>query len=59
MVFMLGLVINVIAAIMKIESLSIKLLAGLPFLALMLTGLFMFFAPYVSRRWRLNSQGHA
>jgi hypothetical protein len=50
MVFMIGLIINVIAGILKVESMWITLLAGLPFLVLMLTGLCMFFAPYLPKR---------
>jgi hypothetical protein len=49
--FTLGTIVNFIALGFKVQSVLIGLLAGLPLILLTVSGLYLFFRPYVSK-WR-------
>jgi hypothetical protein len=49
-VFTLAVIVNLVALAMKAQAVWIGLLALLPLLLLMLTGLYLFALPYVRRR---------
>jgi hypothetical protein len=48
-VFTVAVIINTVAAIMKVQEVWIGLLALFPLILLMITGLNMFFRPYFSK----------
>jgi hypothetical protein len=48
-VFTVAVMINTVAAIMKVQEVWIGLLALFPLILLMITGLYMFFRPYFSK----------
>jgi len=48
-VFTVAVIINTVAAIMKVQETWIGLLALFPLILLMITGLYMFFRPYFSK----------
>ena len=49
LVFMVTVIINTVAAIMKVQEVWIGLMALFPLILLMITGLYMFFRPYLSK----------
>lgn len=49
-VFTVAVLINLVALAAKAQSTWVGMLALFPFIALMLTGLYLFFAPYFKRR---------
>ena len=48
-VFTVAVIINTIAAIMKMQGFWVGMLALIPLFLLMFTGLYMFFRPYFSK----------
>lgn len=52
MLFTLAVLVNVIALVRQEQAVWIGLLALFPLIVLMLTGLYMFVLPYVSKRTR-------
>jgi hypothetical protein len=49
LVFTVAVIVNTVAAIMKVQQVWIGLLALFPLILLMITGLYMFFRPYFSK----------
>lgn len=54
--FTLGVVANIVVQIAKVKADWINLVAGVPLLLLLLTGLWLFAVPYVARA-RTGSRG--
>lgn len=48
-VLTVAVVINIVALMMKVQAFWIGLLALIPLIAMMVTGLYMFFQPYIMK----------
>jgi hypothetical protein len=58
MAFTLAVIVNVVAMMQKEPALWVGLLALLPLILLLLSGLYLFALPYLSRRsWERGAEG--
>jgi hypothetical protein len=55
--FTVAVIINIVALVRKEQAVWIGLLALLPLILLLVTGLYLFALPYVSRWWRAPESG--